>query len=97
MVELGTDSGGIRSFAAIDVAMIVGESDETAPFFLQLLPAEGDALGRVGDPLPVPLPALDDGPHLSYAIQWFSFALITLIGSVAFLKRERGPNPSKRV
>src|SRR5262249_35225366 len=23
-------------------------------------------------------PALDDGPHLSYAIQWFSFALIAL-------------------
>lgn len=27
-------------------------------------------------PVPAPRPALDDGPHLSYAIQWFSFALI---------------------
>ena len=27
-------------------------------------------------PIPAPRPAMDDGPHLGYAIQWFSFALI---------------------
>ncbi len=32
-------------------------------------------------------PELDDGPHLSYAIQWFSFALIILIGSIALLRK----------
>lgn len=26
-------------------------------------------------------PALDDGPHLSYAIQWFAFAVIALVGA----------------
>jgi surfeit locus 1 family protein len=26
-------------------------------------------------------PALDDGPHLSYALQWFGFALIGLVGA----------------
>jgi surfeit locus 1 family protein len=26
------------------------------------------------------LPTLDDGPHLSYAVQWFSFATIALVG-----------------
>ena len=26
-------------------------------------------------------PALDDGPHLSYAIQWFSFAVIGIVGA----------------
>jgi surfeit locus 1 family protein len=36
-----------------------------------------------------PLPALDDGPHLSYVIQWFSFAVIIVVGSVA-LARQRG-------
>lgn len=34
-------------------------------------------------------PELSEGPHLSYAIQWFSFAVIALVGStVLVLKRE---------
>jgi surfeit locus 1 family protein len=34
-----------------------------------------------------PPPSLDDGPHLSYAIQWFSFALIILVGTGALLRK----------
>lgn len=34
-----------------------------------------------GSPARLPLPALDDGPHLSYAIQWFCFAAIALGGA----------------
>jgi len=30
-------------------------------------------------------PALDSGPHLSYAIQWFSFAAIVVVGVVVLL------------
>jgi surfeit locus 1 family protein len=33
-----------------------------------------------------PLP-LDEGPHRMYAIQWFSFAAISIIGLVIFLRR----------
>lgn len=49
----------------------------------------GDA-GRA-DIAPVRLggPALDAGPHLSYAIQWFSFATIFLVGWVVLLLRGR--------
>src|SRR2546425_11436039 len=36
-----------------------------------------------------PMPELSNGPHLSYAIQWFSFALIIVAGSLA-LARQRG-------
>ena len=44
----------------------------SAPFWLQLAsPAERD-----GIPATVPLPETDEGPHLSYAIQWFIFSLI---------------------
>jgi surfeit locus 1 family protein len=32
---------------------------------------------------------LDDGPHLSYAVQWFSFATIAVVGGV-ILARKRG-------
>jgi surfeit locus 1 family protein len=34
-----------------------------------------------------PLP-LDDGPHLSYAIQWFAFATIAVAGGLIFLFRK---------
>jgi surfeit locus 1 family protein len=34
-----------------------------------------------------PPPAVDDGPHLSYAIQWFSFALIIVLGTGALLRK----------
>ena len=33
-----------------------------------------------------PLP-LDEGPHRNYAIQWFSFAAISIIGLVIFIRR----------
>lgn len=35
------------------------------------------------------LPELDDGPHRSYAIQWFSFAAITLIGAGIVVRNDR--------
>jgi surfeit locus 1 family protein len=36
----------------------------------------------------VPLPPPSDGPHLSYAVQWFSFAAIALVGSMLLARRE---------
>ncbi len=39
---------------------------------------------------PIPVPIIDNGPHLSYAIQWFAFATIAAVGSVALFLRERG-------
>jgi surfeit locus 1 family protein len=49
------------------------------------------ALHRRPPPGPIrwPAPELTDGPHLSYAIQWFSFAAIILVGSAALARRER--------
>ena len=40
-------------------------------------------------PEPPPLPSLDNGPHLSYAVQWFCFALIAVAGYVILLRRDR--------
>ncbi len=40
-------------------------------------------------PLPVPAPIEDlvEGPHLSYAIQWFAFAAVALVGAFAIERR----------
>ena len=35
------------------------------------------------------LPVLDEGPHRSYAIQWFAFALIALGGAVIVVRNDR--------
>jgi surfeit locus 1 family protein len=35
------------------------------------------------------LPAINNGPHLSYAVQWFSFGVIALVGSVILVARSR--------
>lgn len=34
-------------------------------------------------------PTLDEGPHRGYALQWFAFAAITVMGTVAVVARER--------
>ena len=39
--------------------------------------------------LRVAAPVLDNGPHLSYAIQWFSFAAIAIVGPLILLWNER--------
>jgi surfeit locus 1 family protein len=36
---------------------------------------------------PVPPPELGEGPHLSYAVQWFIFSLIALVGYPLVLRR----------
>jgi surfeit locus 1 family protein len=41
-------------------------------------------------PLPAAVPTLDEGPHLGYAIQWFSFGLIALIGWIAVVLKGSG-------
>jgi surfeit locus 1 family protein len=45
--------------------------------------------GGGGAPRRIPPPSLDEGPHLNYAIQWFAFATIALVGSGAYLFTRR--------
>jgi surfeit locus 1 family protein len=44
-------------------------------------------------PEPPPLPPVTNGPHLSYALQWFAFAAIAAIGYVVLLRRDRQDTP----
>jgi len=40
------------------------------------------------NPPRLPAPMMDQGPHLSYAFQWFSFATISIIGTYLLLRRK---------
>jgi surfeit locus 1 family protein len=40
-------------------------------------------------PVPAPIPDQTEGSHLAYAIQWFAFAAIGLVGYAALLRRSR--------
>lgn len=57
------------------------------PLYVQQLPGADSATAL---PRRVPVPPLDEGPHLGYAIQWFSFAVIAVIGYLVLLFRKPG-------
>ena len=57
-----------------------------APYFAVLI---GDS-SNTGAAIPPRLgvPPLDEGPHKSYAFQWFSFAAISIFGTILYLRRK---------
>lgn len=78
--------GTLTSLARADLARLDQQvPEDLLPFYVQLQeqdPVVGDA-----DPDPVPQPALDEGPHLSYAFQWFFFSSVGLVGYPLILRR----------
>lgn len=70
----GTEDSGEGSLVprlnVDDVAGRLSDRD-VAPVWLQLAAPAGP-----GGPDPVPLPERNNGPHLSYAIQWLTFAVL---------------------
>jgi surfeit locus 1 family protein len=91
--------GKQRAYRWLDRATI--ESDlhrPVAPFYVMLAPDSetGYAMPRATlaseqrareIPPRVEPRGLDEGPHKSYAIQWFSFAAISIFGLIFFLRR----------
>lgn len=50
-------------------------------------------MGEGSDELPIPADPpdfTDEGPHLAYAIQWFGFALVGLVGFFFLMRRQSG-------
>ncbi len=77
----------VTTFARVDLGALSAEVPYTlAPAYLLLGSQDPPASDL---PLIAPLPDPADGPpHLSYAIQWFSFATIAVVGFVILVRRE---------
>lgn len=94
MLPSGEGDARRPTFAAVDVQAIEEHAPDLVaylPVFVQLLPdeAEGETGSAPGEPIRVPLPEPGTGTHLAYAVQWFLFAVIALVGTGAYLFQQR--------
>ena len=78
--------GSLLEVRRIDLEQLDAQIDgDVAPFYIDLIGSIPNVTGA--DPAPVPAPTLDDGPHFSYAVQWFIFAAAVLVGWVLAVRR----------
>jgi cytochrome oxidase assembly protein ShyY1 len=79
--------GRLTNLARVDIERFARQLDgPVVPAWIQLqqerpAPAGGDV------PVPVDPPELDEGPHFSYAVQWFIFSTIAIVGYPLILRR----------
>jgi surfeit locus 1 family protein len=95
IVYLGHDENAVASHSTFkrvwyrpSIAQLRAQSPyPVADYVVQLLPVQG----APDSPVRLPVPTLDEGRHLGYAIQWFSFAGIFVIGwAVIVFRRKKG-------
>lgn len=98
-IPRGTRAGGEPATTRVNGAPVVTyrrldvqtlRRTQRRPFvrlYLQQLPGADPAETR--PPVRIALAPQDNGPHLSYAVQWFSFATIGVVGLVIMLLRQR--------
>jgi len=72
-------TGHLQAMVRLDVARLAKQIPHPVfPAYVELVtqqPAQG-----VNDPLPIPVPDDDNGPHLSYMIQWIIFTGCAAVG-----------------
>jgi surfeit locus 1 family protein len=85
--ERGNAAGRVHALDRDAIQAMVGKEFPIAPYIL----VQTSDSAKHADSIPVRLvtPALDEGPHQSYAIQWFGFALVAVVGGVALSRRSR--------
>ncbi|WP_309709341.1 SURF1 family protein [Pseudolysinimonas sp.] len=81
----GAPEGQLATVRLPDVAALVDAPTYTGMY--GLLVSEDPA--PVESPLPALRPTEDEGPHLSYALQWIMFGILAFVGLVWAVRRER--------
>lgn len=60
-----------------------------APYYLVLQPSTADTTTRRDStPVRLTLPPMSEGPHRSYALQWFAFASVAVVGAGLFARAD---------
>jgi len=82
-------TGTLTDLARADIERVQQQVGlDLYPAYLTL---ESQAPAQPADlPRPLPPPELDEGPHLSYAVQWFIFSTIAIVGYPLILRRAAG-------
>lgn len=79
---------GTKEFQRYDLARIktaLGLDINTA-YYVQLIKESPSP--NTQWPSPVPFPTIDEGPHFSYAMQWFFFSVVAIAGWVTVIVRK---------
>ena len=96
--EADDPSTALTEVRRIDVGVLSGQFDgsKLAPMYVEQLeatPPDANVLE------PIAFPTLDEGPHLSYTIQWFIFSACTIVGWVLAVRRSiatHSGNPARK-
>ena len=87
VIDDSPHAGDSTTYAHVDLTRMAAQLPyPLLPYYIQLQqqsPAQSGTL-----PVPPPAPELDDGPHLGYALQWFSFATIAGLGFLLLVFKE---------
>jgi surfeit locus 1 family protein len=87
-VSISSAIRGVRRLNRDSIAAMLGYPVAPVVLVQQRDSGESTAVAR-GTPVRVEPPRMSEGPHLSYAIQWFGFALVGVAGSILVLQRDR--------
>lgn len=89
-VRLQRRPGGLAVVTEINPARLASFVGADDLYPVHLLATDRATATAASYPVPVDPPSLSEGPHRSYAVQWFLFASVGVIGWIALLRR-RGP------
>lgn len=84
--------GELTEAQRIDIPRLTAQlPGDVVPMYVELTGSDPAAAGEL--PEPVVPPSLDEGPHLSYAVQWFLFSGLAAIGWVLAVRKSRKVRP----
>lgn len=95
VARLGGRARGYPAYRFLDPFVVGGDAGvPVTRDYVVAEPPPGETTIPQDRPVRVPPPALDDGPHKSYAFQWFGFAAVALVGGAAFARAQRRGRPT---